>query len=91
MSWSISLNPVKKEEAELAIDSIEFPDYSEPPARDQIITARHVVKELLRSIPGPYVVINMTGHANGVGWQDKKGYSADFISITVSQQVPNER
>lgn len=85
MSWSISLNPVVKEEAELAIDSIEFPDYCEPPAKDQILAARRVAKELLKSIPGPMVTISMTGHANGVGWQARPGYADDFISVTVGQ------
>lgn len=85
MSWSVSTPRVKKADAELAVDSLEPPDYAEPPAIDQIQSAMRAAKEILKSIPGPFVVVSMSGHANGIGWQRKAGWSDDFISVTVTQ------
>lgn len=54
---------------------------------DQIRVAKAAAVELLKVIPGPYVSISLSGHANGVGWHKKDGYANDCISVSVSQWV----
>lgn len=85
MSWSTSTLRVEKVKAEAAIDDVTIPYEIEPAAWDQVEAARRAAKELLKSVPGPFVVVSLSGHANGVGWQAKKGWANDCISVSVTQ------
>ena len=57
---------------------------------DQLHAARLAAKRLLHSIPGPYVMVSLSGHANGIGWQKKEGYANDSISVSVSQHLEED-
>jgi flagellar motor protein MotB len=57
---------------------------------DQIKAALAAVRELLKAIPGPYVQISISGHANGAGWHKKEGYANDCISVTVTQMIAGD-
>lgn len=87
MSWSKSFSrPVPKNEVEITIDSLEFPDAAnQGPAYDQFTLAKYAAKTLCAGIPGPFIQVSMSGHANGVGWQKKEGWSNDCITISVVQ------
>jgi len=86
MSWSVSLpKPVKKEDVDGAIDSIVPTSYMDGPMLDQFRTAKQAAKLVAHNIPGPYVSVSMSGHANAVGWQKKEGYANDCIAINVGQ------
>jgi hypothetical protein len=87
MSWSISTGLLSKHKAARALDETEFNNgVNSAWTLDQFETAKNAAKELLKGIPGPYVVINMSGHGNGVGFQVKPGYSNDTITVSVVQQ-----
>lgn len=86
MSWSISLQkPVEKWQAEEAIDRLEVPSYVVGPALEQVSAAQRVAKELLKTIPGPYVNVIVSGHANGKGWHKDPTSANDTITVVVSQ------
>jgi hypothetical protein len=86
MSWSASfVKPVSKAEAESAIDALSTGGQTEGPAIEQCRIAKQAAKAMLAVIPGPYVMVSMAGHANGVGWQKKEGWSNDTISVVVTQ------
>lgn len=90
MSWSASLpRPVPHHEAKQAIDQIPFPYDADTletrAARAQFEVAKRAAKAIVHSIPGPYVMVGMSGHANGIGWQAKEGWSNDMISVAVNQ------
>lgn len=94
MSWSASLKkPVPREAAASAIDKfLEYPQsgVENPPieynaALAQFEAAKEAAKELVKIIPGRFVMVSLSGHANGVGWQKKEGWSNDCITISVSQ------
>lgn len=85
MSWSCSTPKVEKQQAENDIDAAMPGGLCDGPVLDQLSAARRAAKELLKLIPGPYVVVSMSGHANGVGWQKKEGWANDAISVTVTQ------
>lgn len=97
MSWSTSTPIVAKSEAEAAIDaaSITLPAYAElaetvalsGAAIDQLNAAKRAAIELLKTVPGPYVVVTMNGHANAVGWRGREGWSNDCISVSIQQVV----
>lgn len=87
MSWSTSTKKIAKRDVERELDNLSFPGVLEPPAYDQVGAAKRAALELLKSVPGPLVMIHLSGHANGVGWQKKEGWSDDFISVTVSQHT----
>lgn len=85
MSWSTNTPKVTKHEAEQALGSLSFPGILEPPAIEQVAAAKRAALELLKSVPGPLVIISLSGHANGVGWQKKEGWANDCISVSVTQ------
>ncbi len=86
MSWSASLvKPVRKIDAVAYIDRLSTGAQIEGPAIDQCELAKKAVKALLPGIPGPYVQVSLSGHANGVGWQQKEGWSNDCIIISIAQ------
>lgn len=87
MSWSLSVGPTKKENLSEAIAAAEIPSYVEGPALDQVRAAFDAAELIAKSIPGPYVIVNLSGHANGVGWQQKAGYANDTITVGVTQLV----
>lgn len=84
MSWSASFTvPVLKADADRVIDFLTA--HGDPPAQDQLAAAKRVAKVLLASVPGPWVSVQLSGHANGVGWQKKDGWANDCISVSVQQ------
>ena len=86
MSWSASfIKPVPKHEAAAAISALSTSGQSEGPAVDQCELAKHVAHALLPNVPGPYVNVTLSGHANGVGWQKKEGMANDMITVSVMQ------
>ena len=86
MSWSASFRePVRKIDAEAAIDRLSTGAQVEGPAIEQCEAAKRAAKELLKTVPGPYVMVSLSGHANGIGWQKKEGWSNDTIYVSVVQ------
>lgn len=86
MSWSASfVKPVRKIDAAGYIDRLSTGAQIEGPAIDQCELAKKAAKELLAGVPGPYIQVSLSGHANGVGWQKKEGWSNDCISISIMQ------
>ena len=82
MSWSESfVKPVRKHEAPGKIDDLHIScpgtEDDENQQRyaamfDQLQAAKDVAKLLLKSVPGPYIMVRMNGHANGTGWTKPK-------------------
>jgi hypothetical protein len=88
MSWSASfVKAVPKREAAAAISALSTGGQTEGPAIDQCELAKHVAHSLLPIIPGPFIQVTMSGHANGVGWQKKDGWANDCITVSVVQIV----
>lgn len=86
MSWSASfVKPVPKREAAAAISALSTGSQTEGPAIDQCELAKHVAHSLLPIIPGPFIQVTLSGHANGVGWQKKDGWSNDCINVSICQ------
>ncbi len=86
MSWSVSFKkPVEKCRVDTAIDELGDQLSVHPPAFDQFQAAKDIAKALAKSIPGPYINISLSGHANGVGWYKKDGMANDTISVSASQ------
>lgn len=85
MSWSCGTNKVRKQVIEGEIDAVMPLGDLEGAAFDQIQAAKRAAKELVKTIPGPLMVVSMSGHANGMGWNKKEGWSDDFITVTVGQ------
>ena len=87
MSWSVTTNLVSKSNAKAAIALLELDggQIHSAWAVDQLETAKNAARELLKGIPGPYVIISLSGHANGTGWNKKDSYANDSISVSVSQ------
>jgi hypothetical protein len=86
MSWSASfVKPVPKMLAAAAISALSTGGQTEGPAIDQCELAKHVAHSLLPIIPGPFIQVTLSGHANGVGWQKKDGWANDCISVNVVQ------
>lgn len=86
MSWSASfLKPVPKREAAAAIAALTTGGQIEGPAMDQCELAKHVAHSLLANVPGPYINVSLSGHANGVGWQKKSGMANDCITVNIAQ------
>lgn len=89
MSWTASILVVEKSKAlhslynELTIS----PQDIDGPMLDQLSVAQDAAKVLLKNISGPKISISMHGHANGVGWSKKSGYTDDTITVSVSQVV----
>lgn len=86
MSWSASfVKPVPKAEADTAIDNLTTHGPLEGPAFDQLRSAKSAAKAIIAIIPGPYITVSLSGHANGVGWQKKDGMANDCITVNVGQ------
>jgi hypothetical protein len=91
MSWSFSTKePIKREEAFDRICELKPPDGLEGAAIAQFESAKAAAIEIAAVIPGPYVSVSMSGHANGVGWQKKEGYANDCITVSVTQQTEED-
>jgi len=88
MSWSANLKEkTAKRDIETAID-ILLPDHViDDMAYDQLRAAKRAAKEIAKSVPGPFLSVILSGHANGVGWQKKEGWANDTISVTVTQMT----
>ncbi len=86
MSWSAGTKSVAKGDADAAIDAL-IAGTGQPTHDDQLRVAKQAAKLILTNIPGPFVTVSVSGHANGVGWQKKGGWSNDCISVNVSQQT----
>ena len=85
MSWSASfVKPVVKSQAAAAISALSS-GTTDGPATDQCELAKHVAHQLLPIIPGPFIHVSLNGHANGIGWQKKEGWSNDCINVSVVQ------
>ena len=93
MSWSATFpNPVSKAEAIAEIDklgiAVNDPDQiAELEAIDQLQAAKDAAKLLLKSVPGPKITVSLSGHANGVGWQQRSGWANAGITVMVHQSV----
>ena len=95
MSWNASLNAAYKYDIKKALElpilqiPFDFKSFGDAdgPILDQISAARDAALELLKGISGPKVGVNLSGHANGVGWHKKEGWANDTITVTVSQLV----
>jgi hypothetical protein len=86
MSWSASfVKPVVKRHAAAAISALSTGVQADEPAVDQCELAKHIAHQLLPIIPGPYIQVTLSGHANGVGWQKKDGWANDCINISIVQ------
>lgn len=86
MSWSASfVRPVPKRAAAAAISALSTGQQTEGPAIDQCELAKHVAHSLLPIVPGPFIQVTLSGHANGVGWQKKDGWANDCITVSVVQ------
>ena len=91
MSWSTNFqNPVAKADAVAALNELGIPGAHDGAAVDQLSTAKTAAKILLQNVPGPYVLITMSGHANGVGWHKKEGFANDCISVNVTQMTEDD-
>lgn len=85
MSWSIQSKSIKREEAFDRICELAPNDQMDGPARAQFETAKEAAIEIVAALPGPYVRVSLSGHSNGIGWQEKSGYSYETISVSVTQ------
>lgn len=84
MSWTMSTGPVSKADAEAAIDNAQRGALNAAAAK-QFAAAKQVALELLKSVPGPKVIISLSGHANGTGETVPAGWAPDYIDIRISQ------
>lgn len=87
MSWSLSTDNVPKKDAVAAVMQLKPQHDIDPATEDQIYHAKKVALEAVRGVPGPFVSVTLSGHANGVGWQQKEGYANDCINISVTQHL----
>lgn len=86
MSWSVSSGkPVKKEEINTAIEAASDGASHEAHVDDQIRTAKNAAKLIAREMNGPYLVVSLSGHANGVGDKKKEGMANDCVNVSVTQ------
>lgn len=95
MSWSVSFpKPVPKEQALFEINKLGplLPDtcLADLEAKDQLDAAKDCARLMLKSVPGPLIMVRLSGHANGVGWQKKEGWANNFIQVTVTQVTEDE-
>lgn len=86
MSWSTRTKVVAKKDADAAIDALTTGD-DNVAHEDQLRSAKLAAKVLLANIPGPYVLVTMSGHANAVGWQQKTGWANDCVTVSISQST----
>ena len=87
MSWSLKIGPASKAEAIASLETVLPADYilNDDPAMDQVRVAKHTARRIAESVSGPFLVIELAGHANGTGYQPKAGYANDCISVRVTQ------
>lgn len=86
MSWGASVTGTKAELANGGIDNAPTsPTTLDEHMAKQHAAARVVALQLIEQVPGPKLSVNMNGHANGVGEQEKPGWSNDYITVTVTQ------
>lgn len=90
MSWTATTGVVRKSEAKRALNELTLQGQCDPWAKDQFEETKDVALLLIKSVPGPYVTINMSGHANGVGYSKKDTWSNDFVSVSISQQTDED-
>lgn len=90
MSWSAPALAVRKKDIKKALSELELTGDNASWAIDQFEGAKDAVLELVKGIPGSYVVVNMSGHANGIGYNKKESWSNDFVSISVGQLTTAE-
>lgn len=86
MSWSAGTKKVAKADADGAIEALNT-GTNDPKHEDQLRIAKQAAKVLLATVPGPFITVSLSGHANGVGWQQKEGWSNDCISVNVTQHI----
>lgn len=87
MSWSTSTPKAPKAQVASKLGELSFPGVLEPAALDQVDAAKRAALEILKTIPGPLIVVSLSGHANGVGWQAKEGWANDAITVSVTQHL----
>ncbi len=75
----------RREDIEKIIDRLTPEFVSDGPSLVQVQTAKAAAKMVARALPGPNVVVSLSGHANGAGWQAKPGYASETVTITVTQ------
>lgn len=85
MSWSASTLPFDKNHKLYAIHLDIVPQDINGPMLSQLNDAMDAAQLLIKSIPGPKVIVTLSGHANGVGWNKKDGWVDDCITVTVRQ------
>lgn len=99
MSWQKVFEASPKFAMRITLEKAELYDYHNEPrhaaytieetaARDQFEVAKRVAMILLDTVPGPWVYVNLYGHANGVGYYDKPGMATDGITVSVTQMIP---
>lgn len=86
MSWSTTSGTINKAAADATLDALST-GTGNPHHEDQLRIAKAAAKLIIGNIPGPMIIVSMSGHANGVGWQSKEGWANDCISVSVSQVV----
>lgn len=87
MSWSTSfVKAVPKHETAAAIAALSITQV-DGPMMDQCELAKRAAALLLPIIPGPYIYVSLSGHANGIGWHEKTGWADDCITVNVSQRT----
>jgi len=90
MSWSVRFEkPVHKAQAAAAIDALTIEPQTAGPSCEQLEVAKLAAMVLLRSVPGSHIMVAMSGHANGIGWQKAvpgtTGHGNDVINVSVTQ------
>lgn len=93
MSWSTRTQIVAKGDADAAVAALTTGTTgpTAPMHEDQLRTAKVAACLILATIPGPFVSVSLSGHANGVGWQGKDGWANDCISISVTQSLEPQK
>jgi hypothetical protein len=86
MSWSVRFEkPVRKAEASAAIDALTTEPQTAGPIVEQLDAAKAAAKWLLLSVPGSHIMVAISGHANGIGWQKSATSANDVINVSVTQ------
>jgi hypothetical protein len=86
MSWSVRFEkPVRKADAHAAIDALTTEPQTAGPIIEQLDAAKAAAKSLLLSVPGSHVMVALSGHANGIGWQKLPGSPNDVVTVSVTQ------
>ena len=94
MSWSLNTGTFRFEDSLEAIKGAEYlPQPDAPEAcEEQVKAAKEAALELIGSRalvgPGKLVQVYASGHANP-DHEPRPGWAADFVSVTVSQVIPD--